>query len=88
MSPRLVGRAWMADACAEIARAVAAGEAELALELHAYVRARIRESERLRRPCAVRGCPSAQLGARRCTRHQKRDTNRDASGRFARRDDW
>lgn len=86
MSPRIVGKAWMADACAEIARAVSAGEAELALELHAYVRDRIRESERLRRPCAVRGCSSAQLGAWRCTRHRFQNNHRDASGRFARKE--
>lgn len=85
MSGRRVGREWLAEACDQIARAVAAGEGELALELHAYVRQRVRESERLRRPCSVRGCHQGQLGARTCTRHQKRNTNRDASGRFARK---
>lgn len=52
--------AWYAAACAEISRAVAAGEGALALELQAFVRRSVRRREdqlQAQRLCSVRGCP-------------------------------
>lgn len=68
MSPSIVGRAWLAEACDQIARAVAAGEGELALELHAYVRERVRATERGFRLCSIHGCHRRTM-SRRCTAH-------------------
>lgn len=78
---RLRSAAWIEAGTRELRLAVEAGEAALALEIHAYLRRAVRQREGYRRLCAVRGCHRTTVRRSICAAH---DAERRRRGPYLR----